>query len=92
MSKCLRDRFSKVERVSERIRAKVGTLKAKLILSTNCLLPSEADETAYWLELLVESGIIDQATFQPLRNDLIEIIALLTASIRTAKNNLKAEE
>lgn len=52
----------------------------------------EADETAYWLELLVESGIIDQATFLPLRNDLIEIIALLTASIRTAKNNLKAEE
>lgn len=52
----------------------------------------EADETAYWLELLVESDIIDQATFLPLRNDLTEIIALLTASIRTAKNNLKAEE
>lgn len=52
----------------------------------------EADETAYWLELLAESDIIDQATFLPLRNDLTEIIALLTASIRTAKNNLKAEE
>lgn len=52
----------------------------------------EADETAYWLELLVESGIIDQTTFQPLFKELTEIIALLTASIKTAKNNLKTKE
>lgn len=52
----------------------------------------EADETAYWLELLVESNLIDQTTFQPLYKELMEIIALLTASIKTAKNNLKIEE
>ena len=52
----------------------------------------EADEPAYWLELLVESGIIDQTTFQPLFKELTEIIALLTASIKTAKNNLKTKE
>ena len=52
----------------------------------------EADETAYWLELLVESGIIDHTTFQPLFKELTEIIALLTASIKTAKNNLKTKE
>ena len=47
----------------------------------------EADETAYWLELLVESDIIDKQQFNSMHNDLKEIIALLTSSIKTAKNN-----
>ena len=49
----------------------------------------EADETAYWLELLVESGIIGESMFQTLNKDLKEIIALLTASVKTAKNSIK---
>ena len=52
----------------------------------------EADETAYWLELLVESEIIDNQQFDSLYNDLKEIIALLTASIKTAKNNISNEK
>ena len=47
----------------------------------------EADETAYWLELLVESDIIDKQQFNSMYDDLKEIIALLTSSIKTAKNN-----
>jgi len=47
----------------------------------------EADETAYWLELLYESGIIEQSHFESLYNDLKELIALLTASIKTSKQN-----
>ena len=47
----------------------------------------EADETAYWLELLYESGIIGQDHFDSLYNDLKEVIALLTASIKTSKRN-----
>ena len=52
----------------------------------------EADETAYWLELLMESEIIDNQQFDSLYNDLKEIIALLTASIKTAKNNINNEK
>lgn len=47
----------------------------------------EANETAYWLELLYESGIIEQSHFESLYNDLKELIALLTASIKTSKQN-----
>ena len=47
----------------------------------------EADEPAYWLELLYESGIIEQSHFESLYNDLKELIALLTASIKTSKQN-----
>ena len=52
----------------------------------------EADETAYWLELLVESEIIDNNIFNSLYNDLSEIIALLTSSIKTAKQNLSNQQ
>ena len=54
----------------------------------------EADETAYWLELLHESGIIDEQHFSSMYSDLKELIALLTASIKTSKqnNNIKKIE
>ena len=47
----------------------------------------EADETLYWLELLVESEIITQSEFDSLATDLKEISALLAASIKTAQTN-----
>jgi four helix bundle protein len=47
----------------------------------------EADETAYWLELLFESNTIDQTIFKSLYNDNKELIALLTSIIKTTKNN-----
>ena len=48
----------------------------------------EADETAYWLELLSESSIIDQKQFDSLYSDLNEIISLLISIIKTTKNNI----
>ena len=47
----------------------------------------EADETQYWLELLYESEIINENIFSSLNNDLKEIIAIITSSIKTAKQN-----
>ena len=47
----------------------------------------EADECAYWLELLVESETIDNNDFVPLYNDLKEIIAIITVSINKMKAN-----
>ena len=48
----------------------------------------EADETQYWLELLVGSEYIDEKMYKSLECDLKEIIALITASINTARSNL----
>ena len=45
----------------------------------------EADETAYWLELFVESEIITEDMFNSLSFDLKEISSLLAASIKTLK-------
>ena len=51
----------------------------------------EADETAYWLELLVESNMIEEHMFNSLYTDVKEIIALLVASIKTAKEKNTAQ-
>jgi four helix bundle protein len=45
----------------------------------------ELDETAYWLELLVEGGIVEEAAISELYTEAQELIAIFVASVRTAK-------
>ena len=45
----------------------------------------ELDETAYWLELLVDSGIVPETRLKELRHETEELIAMLVASAKTAK-------
>ena len=47
----------------------------------------EANETKGWLEVLYGADCIDESTFNPLYNNCKELIAILVASIKTAKNN-----
>jgi four helix bundle protein len=47
----------------------------------------EADETAYWLELLQESGYIDKERFTGLHKDCDELIRILTSITKTTKSN-----
>ena len=45
----------------------------------------ECDESLYWMELLVESGRIKQALVNDLTKEGNEILALVVASINTAR-------
>jgi four helix bundle protein len=45
----------------------------------------ELEETEYWLELLVESNIVGKDKINPLLAEASELIAMFTASIKTAK-------
>ena len=47
----------------------------------------EANETRYWLRLLVHSGYINDKAFQSLLTDIETLIRLLVSSINTAKKN-----
>ena len=44
----------------------------------------EADETLYWLQLLVDSGIMKQSKLQALIDEANELVAILTASTKTS--------
>lgn len=49
----------------------------------------EADETAYWIELLIESGIVQKNQVHDLYESNIELIKILTSIIRTSKKGGK---
>lgn len=48
----------------------------------------EADESLYWLEMLVEAGLLPAERLAPLMKEADEVIAILTASSQTAKRSL----
>ena len=45
----------------------------------------EADESGYWLELLIDSGKLDQKRAGPLLQEANELTAIAVASINTAR-------
>ena len=45
----------------------------------------EADETVFWLELLVESGIVPEEKIHSLLNEANELLAVFAASRHTAR-------
>jgi four helix bundle protein len=45
----------------------------------------EIDETAYWLELLVESNVVTTDKLAPLRQECEELTAIFVAIIKRAK-------
>lgn len=47
----------------------------------------EANECAYWLELLAETDFINNKMFVWLNGECVELIKILTAIIKTSKKN-----
>jgi four helix bundle protein len=50
----------------------------------------EANETEYWLELLFESGVIEQRAFDSIYGDCKEIIKILSAITKNQKTEKNA--
>ena len=48
----------------------------------------ECHETEYWLDLLFETGYINENVFKPLKNDCGAIRRMLISSITTSKQKL----
>jgi len=48
----------------------------------------EADETAFWLELIIEGSLLTAAQIQPLLIEAGEIVAITAASRKTASASL----
>lgn len=48
----------------------------------------EANETKYWIELLIESNLIPEKKLSLIHQEIKEIIAILTASINKLKTKL----
>ena len=63
-----------------------GRSKAEYIAKAGDSL-REAEETDYWLELLIDSGIVSAQKLGPLKAECGELIAIFISSIRKAKSS-----
>jgi four helix bundle protein len=63
-----------------------GKSKADFIAKL-AVAEEEADETCYWLELIVSAKLLPRDHVEPLLNEAREITAILTAAGKTAKEN-----
>ncbi len=50
------------------------------------IVEEESDETEYWLELLVEAGLVHQNQIDSIYKETDEILAMTVASIKTLRN------
>ena len=51
------------------------------------IVEEEADESLYWLELILEAGLIKKELLTGIMQEAKELTAIFTASGKTAKNN-----
>jgi four helix bundle protein len=49
----------------------------------------EADESCYWLEIMIEIEVFERKRLEPILREAQEITAILTAAGKTAKEKLK---
>lgn len=68
--------------------ASLAQFKPAFIAKMNIAL-GECGETEYWLELLYESGYINKESFDSLNKDNKELLKMLTAIIKSARESLK---
>src|SRR5438445_12281269 len=61
-----------------------GRSKADFISKLGIVL-EEADESVYWLELIVESNIMKPQLLGPLMQEGRELVAIFVSSLKTAK-------
>jgi four helix bundle protein len=48
------------------------------------IVEEEADESAFWMELIIESGLAEKKRVEPLLKEANELVAIIVASRRSA--------
>jgi four helix bundle protein len=56
------------------------------------MVEEELDETLYWLELIVESGLIKEDLLKDLMNENHELFKIIVSSITTMKKKLNSDK
>ena len=56
------------------------------VLHKLVIVEEEADESLYWLELIIDSGTMPENKLAELKNEMNEIISMIVASIKTLRS------
>lgn len=82
-----RQMFRSGTSVAANYRAACRARSAKDFIAKLGIVIEEADETCFWLELLQDSGLVDQSKITDLLKESKEITAIMVASRSSAIRN-----
>ena len=51
------------------------------------IVEEEADESAFWMELIIEAGLLDKKLVEPLLKEAEELVAIMVASRKSARSD-----
>jgi four helix bundle protein len=78
--------------VGANYRAACRARSASDFISKMHIVQEEADESLYWMELLVEGGFVPKSQMKGLMQETEELVAIIVASINTARRKVKAPQ
>ena len=78
--------------VGANYRAACRARSASDFISKMHIVQEEADESLYWMELLVEGGFLPKSQMENLMQEAEELVAIIVASINTARRKVKAPQ
>ena len=55
------------------------------------VVEEEADESAFWMEVIIEAGLLERALVQPLLDEAEEIVAIMVSSRKSLNRTDKLE-
>jgi four helix bundle protein len=56
------------------------------VIAKLSLVEEEADESLYWMEIIIEAGLVPSEKLRDLMSETNEIVAMIVASIKTLRN------
>jgi four helix bundle protein len=59
-------------------------------LAKLAIVIEEADESAFWLELLVDAGLVSESKLRDLKSEANQLVAIFNASRSTAKKHVQS--
>ena len=71
--------------VGANYRAACRARSRKEFIAKMGIVEEEADESQFWLELLIERGVLDTSRASALQHEAGQIVAITVSSIRTAR-------
>ena len=78
--------------VGDNYRAVCRAKSDKDFINKMRIVEEEADETAYWLEIIEESDLLKSDDLRELKREVNELVAMVVASIRTKSIGLNKEQ
>jgi four helix bundle protein len=78
--------------VGANYRAACRSKSTKDFIYKLAIVEEEADESLYWMELLIETGVVEKKRLEDLMKEGDEVLAMVVSSIKTSRKKLNKKK